>query len=353
MYVIATSPRLSRGRSTPATLAIVALRFSLSSGGFAAAPPVRAPTLPAQPLSWGEVPEGGQRPPPGNYPCRALCRGFLQMMRVTPRRLMILQCSHRALIDGLTFIARSRSIVRAPASPAQPLPGGRLGGGRRGPLRLLESIRDPAAREVVRRQLDLHAVAREDPDEVHPHLAAHVREHPVAVVQLHSEHRVRQRLHHGPFDLDRVFFRHFRVNTSGSPSVTATVCSKWAARLPSFVTAVHPSSRILTSQLPIVTIGSIASTMPGRSCGPRPGSPKFGTWGSSWSARPMPCPTNARTTDRPCASTCDWTAWDTSESRRPGQHSLMASSRLSRVTSSSFWTFGGTTPTASVSAQSA
>src|SRR5712691_2998169 len=330
MYVIATSPRLSRGRSTPATLAIVALRFSLSSGGFAAAPPVRAPTLPAQPLSWGEVPEGGQRPPPGNYPCRALCRGFLQMMRVTPRRLMILQCSHRTLIDGLTFIARRSSLAV-----------------------LFESIRDPAAREVVRRQLDLHAVAREDPDEVHPHLAAHVREHPVAVVQLHSEHRVRQRLHHGPFDLDRVFFRHFRVNTSGSPSVTATVCSKWAARLPSFVTAVHPSSRILTSQLPIVTIGSIASTMPGRSCGPRPGSPKFGTWGSSWSARPMPCPTNARTTDRPCASTCDWTAWDTSESRRPGQHSLMASSRLSRVTSSSFWTFGGTTPTASVSAQSA
>src|SRR2546426_875286 len=291
--------------------------------------PFRARALPAQPLLGGG-PGRGATPPSGAYPCRALCRGFLQMMRVTPRRLMILQCSHRALIDGLTFIARRSSLAV-----------------------LFESIRDPAAREVVRRQLDLHAVARQDPDEVHPHLAAHVREHPVAVVQLHSEHRVRQRLHHGPFDLDRVFFRHFRVNTSGSPSVTATVCSKWAARLPSFVTAVHPWSRILTSQLPIVTIGSIASTMPGRSCGPRPGSPKFGTWGSSWSARPIPCPTNARTTDRPCASTCDWTAWDTSESRRPGQHSLMASSRLSRVTSSSFWTFGGTTPTARVSAQSA
>ena len=28
----------------------------------------------------------------------------MQITRVTPRRLMILQCSHRALIDGLTFI---------------------------------------------------------------------------------------------------------------------------------------------------------------------------------------------------------------------------------------------------------
>src|SRR5438445_9869605 len=266
------------------------------------------------------------------------------MIRTTPWRLMILQCSQRVLTDGLTFIA-SRL---ADAPP------------------LFEPVRDAAAREVVRRQLDLHAVPGQDPDEVHPHLAADVGQHAMAALRLDAEHRVRQRLHHGPLDLDRVFFGHrsrsqaaravppgFRVSTSGPLSVTAIVCSKWAARLPSLVTAVHPSSRILTSQLPIVTIGSIASTMPGRSCGPRPGSPKFGTWGSSWSARPMPCPTNARTTDRPCASTCDWTAWDTSESRRPGQHSLMASSRLSRVTSSSFWTFGGTTPTASVSAQSA
>src|SRR5205823_4257832 len=48
--------------------------------------------------------------PPG-YPWRALCRGFLQITRVTPRRLMILQCSQRTLIDGLTFIARSRGYL--------------------------------------------------------------------------------------------------------------------------------------------------------------------------------------------------------------------------------------------------
>src|SRR2546426_3890378 len=228
------------------------------------------------------------------------------MTRVTPRRLTILQCSQRALIDGRTFISSL----------------------------LLESVRDPAPREVVRRQLDLDAVAGQDADEVHAHLAADVREHPMAALELHAKHRVRQRLHHRAFDLDRVFFRHAQatwterpvrlVRTSGSASVTAIVCSKCAARLPSRVTAVHPSSRTFTSQLPIVTIGSIASTMPGRSWGPRPGSPKFGTWGSSCSARPIPWPTNARTTEKPCRSTCAWTACETSERRRPGRHSWMA-----------------------------
>src|SRR5437879_13249666 len=39
---------------------------------------------------------------------------------------------------------------------------------------LLEPVRDPAAREVVRRQLDLHAVPGQDADEVHAHLAAEI-----------------------------------------------------------------------------------------------------------------------------------------------------------------------------------
>src|SRR5207302_6569478 len=47
-------------------------------------------------------------------------------------------------------------------------------------LLLLEPVRDPAAREVIRRQLDLHAVPGQDADEVHAHLAADVRQHAVA-----------------------------------------------------------------------------------------------------------------------------------------------------------------------------
>src|SRR5215468_897985 len=64
-----------------------------------------------------------------------------------------------------------------------------------------------------------------------------------------------------------------RVSTSGSPSVTSTVCSKWADGAPSTVTAVHSSSRMRTPGAPRFTIGSIAKTMPGTSRGPRPGAP--------------------------------------------------------------------------------
>src|SRR5687768_4029672 len=235
MYVIATSPRLSRGRSIPATRAMAASVLSL---------PLLVPRVLAD----------------------------------DPR--------HALTLDDLAVLAAR--LHRWPHLHA---------------ALLLEPVSDAAAREVVRRQLDLHAVAGQDADEVHAHLAAHVGEHAMAALQLHSEHRVRQRLHHRALHLDRVFFGHapaftrppterpvVLVSTSGPASVTAIVCSKCAARLPSFVTAVQPSSSTRTSHDPMVTIGSTASTMPAFSTGPRPGSPKFGICGSSCSARPMPCP---------------------------------------------------------------
>ena len=61
------------------------------------------------------------------------------------------------------------------------------------------------------------------------------------------------------------------ASESGTRSrVTTTVCSKCADRLPSRVTAVHPSPSTFTAGLPKFTIGSIASTMPSASRGPRP-----------------------------------------------------------------------------------
>src|SRR6266403_1569665 len=281
MYVRATSPRLSRGKSTPATRAIFA---------------------PSQPWRW-------------------LCRGFLQITRTTPDRRTILQFSQRTLTDGRTFT------MLLPT--------------------LFEPICDPAAGQVVGRQLDLDPVTGKDADEVHAHLAAHVGEHPVAVLQLHAEHRVRQGLDHGALNLDRILFGHAAVLRPSGSVLRVRISG------PSSVTAVHRSSRTRTSQLPIVTIGSIASTMPGLSCGPRPGSPKFGTCGSSCRSRPIPCPTNCLTTAKPCASTCCWTACETSDSRRPGQHAATARARLSRVTSRSSRTRGATSPTARVRAQSA
>src|SRR3954470_6328830 len=73
--------------------------------------------------------------------------------------------------------------------------------------RLLQTVRDPTPSEVVWRQLDADPVAWQDPDEVHPELAADVREDAVPVFQLHREHRVRQRLDDGTFDFDRVLLR--------------------------------------------------------------------------------------------------------------------------------------------------
>src|SRR3989454_7356685 len=81
----------------------------------------RAPALPAQSLSWccpGGGIGGGHAGPlrSSRYPCRCLCRGFLQMIRTTPRRLTILQCSQRTLTDGRTFTDSPRFSQRRLAS---------------------------------------------------------------------------------------------------------------------------------------------------------------------------------------------------------------------------------------------
>src|SRR5581483_3177761 len=51
---------------------------------------------------------------------------------------------------------------------------------------------NPAAVEVVRRKLDLHAVTDADSNVILAHLAAEMRQHLVAAVQLHGEERVGQ-----------------------------------------------------------------------------------------------------------------------------------------------------------------
>src|SRR3954454_8072900 len=75
--------------------------------------------------------------------------------------------------------------------------------------RLLVPVDDPTAGQVVRRELDHDPVLGEDADVVLPHLAADVGEDLVPVAQLDPEHRVRERLDDGAFDLDHAFFlRH-------------------------------------------------------------------------------------------------------------------------------------------------
>src|SRR5262245_50789445 len=57
-----------------------------------------------------------------------------------------------------------------------------------------QAVHDPAAAEVVCRQLDANAVARVHPDPVAPHLPRRVTERLVAVVERDAEHAVAQRL---------------------------------------------------------------------------------------------------------------------------------------------------------------
>ena len=68
------------------------------------------------------------------------------------------------------------------------------------------AIRDPTAAEVVGAELDLDFVAGEDPDVVLPHLPGDGREHGVATpVELHPEHRARERFDDLAFNLDLLF----------------------------------------------------------------------------------------------------------------------------------------------------
>src|SRR5581483_7546610 len=63
------------------------------------------------------------------------------------------------------------------------------------------------------------------------------------------------------------------VKISQPVAVTPTVCSYWAERERSRVTAVHPSERIFTCGRPRLIMGSTVKIMPGRSSTPSPGLP--------------------------------------------------------------------------------
>src|SRR3954453_2621951 len=126
-----------------------------------------------------------------DYPWRCLCLGLLQMTITVPWRRMTLQLSQRALTDALTFTGPSdRSFGLS-----------------------LESVGDATPAEVVGGELHPDPVTGQDPDEVHPELAADMGEDVMAVLELDPERRVREGLQHRAFDFDRVLLRH---RSSGS-----------------------------------------------------------------------------------------------------------------------------------------
>jgi hypothetical protein len=73
-------------------------------------------------------------------------------------------------------------------------------------LGLLVSIGDTTAGEVVGGEFDLHLVARENSDVVHPHFSRDVRQHFVAVLELHPEHCIGERFEDRAFEHDGVVF---------------------------------------------------------------------------------------------------------------------------------------------------
>src|SRR5262249_23588462 len=80
--------------------------------------------------------------PAGRQACLCLCRGSLQTTYTTPRRRTTLHFSQMRRTDARTFTVPS-----------------------------LLAVHDAAARQVVGRELDRDLVARQDADEVHPHLS--------------------------------------------------------------------------------------------------------------------------------------------------------------------------------------
>src|SRR5262245_9548163 len=99
------------------------------------------------------------------------------MTRTEPWRRITLHLSHIFLTEGRTFTI---------------------------PCLLLVAIGNATAAQVVRRELDLDPVARGDADVVHAHLPGDVGEHLVPVLQLDTEHGIRQRLDDRAFHQNRV-----------------------------------------------------------------------------------------------------------------------------------------------------
>ena len=77
---------------------------------------------------------------------------------------------------------------------------------------LLVSVDDPPATKVVGAQFNDYPVVRKDSDVVHPHPSADVGQDLMAVIELHPEHSVRERLDHSALDLDGAVF--FGQNSS-------------------------------------------------------------------------------------------------------------------------------------------
>jgi hypothetical protein len=70
----------------------------------------------------------------------------------------------------------------------------------------LESVNDPAPRQVVWSDLHQHPVARKDADKIFTHLPADMGKDLMLIFQLYTKNSVGQGFHHNGFKLDGFFF---------------------------------------------------------------------------------------------------------------------------------------------------
>lgn len=124
----------------------------------------------------------------GNQPCRCLCFFILQSTRKTPFRLNTRQSLQIFLTEDLTFIALPLSCAKN--------------------LFLLGSECYPAPRQVIGRKLHRHPIPGENLNKMHPHLAGDMGQNSVTIIKLNPEHRIRERLDNGAFNLDSFFLGH-------------------------------------------------------------------------------------------------------------------------------------------------
>src|SRR5437016_13610238 len=103
------------------------------------------------------------------------------MTMVLPCRLITRQRSHMGLTEARTFISSV-------------------------------SVGNAASGEVIRGELDLDLVAGKDADVVLAHLPGDRREHRMPAVDLHPEHRARERPGDLSFDLDLLFLVGHRLS---------------------------------------------------------------------------------------------------------------------------------------------
>jgi hypothetical protein len=88
------------------------------------------------------------------------------------------------------------------------------------------AVDNPAAIQIVWRQLDANPVTGDDPDPISPHTTCGIGDELVVVLQLHLEHRVRERLRHHSVQHDDLFlldlsFRVALSSPAGSPGAAS------------------------------------------------------------------------------------------------------------------------------------